>query len=80
MASNIVEGCARHTEGDYLHFLDVAFGSLRELEYQAILAHKLGYVQKNVADPLFAGCTATSKVLAALIRSLRQGHPTAERP
>ena len=33
-ASNIVEGCARHTEGDYLHFLDVAYASSLELQYQ----------------------------------------------
>jgi len=80
VASNIVEGCARHTEADYLRFLDVAFGSLRELEYQAVLAQKLGYVRKNVAEPLLAQCTATSKVLAALIRSLRPGRRMVEMP
>jgi hypothetical protein len=26
VASNIVEGCARHSESDYLRFLDMAFG------------------------------------------------------
>ena len=71
VASNIVEGCARRTEADYLHFLDVAFGSLRELEYQATLAGKLGYLKDNIPQLLLAQCTATSKVLAALIRSLR---------
>ena len=41
VASNIVEGCARNTEADYVHFLDMAFGSCRELEYQLSLAQRL---------------------------------------
>ena len=32
--SNIVEGCARDSQADYLSFLYVVFGSLRELHYQ----------------------------------------------
>ena len=30
--SNIVEGCARHSEADYLHFLDTSYASSREVE------------------------------------------------
>ena len=69
--SNIVEGCARRTQADYLHFLDVAFSSLRELEYQMSLSHRLGYLGQDSLPPLQAKCLETSKVLAALIRSLR---------
>lgn len=34
MASNIVEGCARNSEADYLRFLDMSYGSAKDLEYQ----------------------------------------------
>ncbi|MDA7888410.1 four helix bundle protein, partial [Akkermansiaceae bacterium] len=34
IASNIVEGSARHSKAEYLHFLDIAYGSAREVEYQ----------------------------------------------
>jgi len=69
--SNIVEGCARHTQADYLHFLDMAYGSLRELDYQASLAFRLGYLKPDAHNMLHGQCEETSKVLAALIRSLR---------
>ena len=72
VASNIVEGCARRTRADYVRFLDMAFGSFRELEYQVSLAHRLGYLETNRCNHLEARCTETSKVLAALIRSLRK--------
>lgn len=69
--SNIVEGCARRTQSDYLRFLDIAFASFRELEYQCSLAHRLGYLKNEDHLSLREKCTETSKVLAALIHSLR---------
>jgi len=69
--SNIVEGCARQTGADYLRFLDIAFGSFRELEYQLSLAHRLGYLKDDSFLPLETKCTELSKVLSSLIRSLR---------
>ena len=67
--SNIVEGCARNTEGDYLRFLDIAHGSARELEYQISVAKRLGFL--NSGNDLKAKSIEVSKVINGLINSLR---------
>ena len=69
VASNIVEGCARRTEADFLHFLDMAHGSSRELEYQITLAFRLALLPPESGLP--AQSVEVSKTLNALIRSLR---------
>ena len=43
----IVEGAARFSEAEYLHFLDTAYGSAREVEYQVGLAFRLGLVPEQ---------------------------------
>ena len=69
VASNIVEGSARESLADYIRFLDMANGSVCELEYQISLAHRLGYLPD--ATELNQVVTETAKVLNGLIRSLR---------
>lgn len=71
VASNIVEGCARQSEGDFLRFLDMSYGSIRELEYQLSLASRLGYLQQQDYESLASQAEETGKVLHGLIRSLR---------
>jgi four helix bundle protein len=68
--SNIVEGSARDSLADYIRFLNMAYGSASELEYQISLAHRLGYLPDYVE--LNALVAETAKVLNALIRSLRK--------
>lgn len=70
--SNIVEGCSRESETEYLRFLEIAFGSLRELHYQLTLAERLGYPQKDLFSECNEKLIRTGKVLAALIRSIRK--------
>ena len=72
VASNIVEGCARHSERDYVHFLDTAYGSARELQYQVSLPHRLGFLDEQSSKSLSANLVETTKVLNGLIRSLRK--------
>jgi four helix bundle protein len=70
--SNIVEGCARHSEADFIRFLEIAYGSARELEYQVSLAVRLEYLQGDESQALLAKSVETCKVLNGLIRSLRK--------
>lgn len=69
--SNIVEGCARHSEADYLRFLDMSYASSREVEYQLSLAVRLGYLAAAAHREVSKLCVETSKVLAGLLRALR---------
>ncbi|WP_182870212.1 four helix bundle protein [Stieleria mannarensis] len=71
IASNIVEGCARNSEADFLRFLDMAFGSIREVEYQLTIAKRLEYTSSDAAEQLASQADETARVLAGLIRSLR---------
>ena len=69
--SNIVEGCARDSQADYLRFLYIAFGSLRELHYQLSLSKRLGFLRNQDLSLLEAKIVETEKVLNGLIRALR---------
>jgi four helix bundle protein len=69
--SNIVEGCARDSEADFLRFLDIAFGSLRELHYQLSLSSRLGFLNDKNSSLIEPKVIETEKVLNGLIRSIR---------
>jgi len=69
--SNIVEGCARDSEAEYLRFLNIAFGSLRELRYQLSLSKRLGFLRNEDLSLLEPKVVETEKVLNGLIRALR---------
>jgi len=71
VASNIVEGCARYSKSDYVRFLDMAYGSSREVEYQVSLAFRLGYMNSKSSESLHKLSAETSEVLNGLIRALR---------
>lgn len=69
--SNIVEGCARESQVEYVRFLEIAFASLRELHYQFGLAKRLGYTDNWDVSECDSKIVETEKVLGALIRSMR---------
>lgn len=70
--SNIVEGCARESQAEYLRFLEIAFGSLRELGYQYGLAKRLGYTNESEFPDFENKMNKAQKVLGGLLRSMRK--------
>jgi four helix bundle protein len=70
--SNIVEGCARDSQAEYLRFLTIAFGSLRELHYQVDLSKRLGFLNKENFSLIEPKIIETEKVLVGLVRALRE--------
>jgi len=72
VASNIVEGCARYSKSDYVRFLDTAYASAREVQYQVSLAFRLGYLNQKNSETLRVLGDETSKVLNGLLRALRK--------
>ncbi|HRG56155.1 MAG TPA: four helix bundle protein [Lacunisphaera sp.] len=61
--ANIVEGSARESQKDYLHFLHIARASLAEAQYFVHLAKRLGYFAPPDAAELH---NQTKRVFACL--------------
>jgi four helix bundle protein len=68
---NIAEGHKRGSTVEYIRFLGIAAGSASELETQLLLAGRLGYHQKNNADPAFTLHAEVERMLDSLVRSLK---------
>jgi four helix bundle protein len=70
--TNIVEGCARSTQVEYHRFLVMAYGSLREVDYQFNLSTRLEFIvgHENLSSEIQSKLIETQKVLASLLKSM----------
>ena len=68
--SNIAEGYGRRSRADYVRFLNMAMGSLFELQTQTEIAASLGYFNDAESEPLFTDAREIERMLSALIRKL----------
>lgn len=69
--SNIVEGCSRDSQADFVRFLYIAYGSLKELHYQIDLSTRLGFLPNQDASSAITKIIKTEKILNNLIRAIR---------
>jgi len=64
--SNIAEGQARHTTGEFIQSISHAEGSSAELDTQARLSHDLNFCSRSEADSLLALILELQKMLKSL--------------
>jgi four helix bundle protein len=67
--SNIAEGAARAGKREFAQFLNIARGSLSELETQLLIATDLGYI--NPDDPVFEVVDLVSRLVTGLRKSIQ---------
>lgn len=68
--SNIAEGSGRRSAKEQVHFLEIAYSSLREVDCQLDIAHDLGYI----SDTELSMVSAKVEKVSAIIFGLRNHH------
>ena len=69
---NIVEGCGRNSDKDFVHFLDIAFGSVQEVEYCSLLSFDLRYINDEQYQVVNRKINDVKAMLINLIKSIRK--------
>ena len=64
--SNIAEGLSRTAPKEQAHFLDIAYGSLMEIDCQLDISLDLGYVSLEMRQMLDLEITAIAKMIRSL--------------
>lgn len=70
VASNIAEGAARRSTGEFIQFVGMAQGSLAEAETQLMIANRLGFLPDAESHALLQASDDISRMLMALSASL----------
>ncbi len=70
--SNIAEGQARNTTGEFVQFISHAEGSLAELDTQLILSIELGFTQSDKAKPCIDSVDELRRMLNGLRRKIQR--------
>jgi len=73
--SNIAEGYGRRTSGDYLRFLQIAIGSVYELQTQLEISRNLTFMNEKKYTGLNDDLCEVERMLSSLAGKIRQGKP-----
>ena len=70
--SNIAEGVGRISNKDRAHFIDIAYGSLLEVNCQMDVAKRLGYIAEEELIEMDQKCVELARMLSGLRASVLQ--------
>jgi four helix bundle protein len=72
VAANLAEGCARATRAEFLHFVEIALGSLNELEGHLLLARDAGVLPAGLHPQLQRDIDLVRRMLISLMLTLQR--------
>ncbi|MEA2594902.1 MAG: hypothetical protein QOF01_1371 [Thermomicrobiales bacterium] len=70
--SNVAEGQGRSSDKEFLQFLSVAHGSLREVETQLLISERLGCTPPLDVERLMKQAAEVGRLIHGLMRRLRR--------
>jgi four helix bundle protein len=70
--ANIAEGYGRDSKGEYIQFLRIAQGSLKELETHVILSREVGLTMTTMTEKLLSDCDQLGRMRRSLIRAIQE--------
>ena len=69
--TNNLEGYGRQSRQEYIKFLYIALGSLRELDTQFIIAKEVDLLDKNLFIPIMKEVDEMQSILVATLNKLK---------
>lgn len=70
IGANIAEGCGRHSDGEFVRFLQIARGSSSEVEYHLLLSRDLKFMSESGFQNLQRKLTEVQRMLTSLVSAI----------
>ena len=70
--SNVAEGFAKKSDRDFAHFLDIARGSITEVQSLLYVALDVGYIEESEFEKLRKRTEETASLISGLTSYLRK--------
>jgi len=69
--SNIAEGCSRNSEIEFKRFLEIAIGSLFEVQTQLIIAKELNFLEESDSSEIEILLEKEARMINSLISKIK---------